>query len=119
MSNQLSQQLGNEHTSLVKGIWVGSQCHLLCSDNHADDNFHGADDGDGNARSGSCGRGAAFNKWQGPKIPKSLFLQSLSLSFMLCISTVVPGRKTTQNFVLSRLVNENMTEKVEMHSFHQ
>lgn len=37
---------------------------------------------------------------------------------MLCISTVALGNTTTQNFVLSRLVNENKTEKVEMHSFH-
>lgn len=29
------------------------------------------------------------------------------------------GNKTTQNFILLRLVNQNMTEKVEMHSFHQ
>lgn len=47
------------------------------------------------------------------------FFKACLFLLMLCISTVALGNKTTQNFILSRLVNENMTEKVEMHSFHQ
>lgn len=47
MSNQLSLQLGDEYTGLVKGIWVGPQCHLLGSDNNADENFYGEENGGG------------------------------------------------------------------------
>ena len=39
MSNQLSQQLRDDRTSLVKHIWVRPQYHLLCSGSSADDNF--------------------------------------------------------------------------------
>lgn len=56
MSNQLSQQLRDECTWLEKGIWAGSQYHLLCSDKHAD-HFYSDDDGDGNTRSGTAAGG--------------------------------------------------------------
>lgn len=55
MNNQLSRQLGDEGTSLVKG----TQCHLLCSENNIGDNFYGEDDGDGNTTSGRGGGAAA------------------------------------------------------------